>query len=294
MHEASPPPLSPSSRGLQAVVIGGLAAAMVIGAAALSGAVFDGLPKYVDVVLVLFVIPFVMLVATLVFYAKVLTPLWPGLLRKSDGHEADLPGLIVGAVLAASIAGIYPGMFPGRTYANLMVRGAEVDVLPQEADTGAAYYRFRDSELRPELSGSRFHTVIRRTNEVTRRIRQWTHAAAIVPSRWAPGDPVIAWAVTDGELPPRWGEMPRLLQGARPFDARDHALRAVRSIAAEHQVDVPRRPILVELGESYDDLLRRSRRRTWMALAPMSLLVFALVGARTWTVLAPTPPRNHG
>ena len=262
---------------------------MVLGGAAASGITFDGLPMFLDVLLVMFVFPFVLLIGALLVDAKLITPCWPGWLKRRDGHEADTPGLLVGAVLAASIAAIYPGMFPARTYANLARWGPAYDVQPETAPRGAGYYSFRNSTLRVDLGGSRSRRVVRNHNDHTTYETVTNHAAPIVGSRWSAGDEVVAWAVSEGDVAPWREDTPTLLQGVHVSDERNHALRAVEMVAEEHGLTIARKPIMIELGESYDELLSRSRWRTWIVLAPLSLLVFAAVAAGTWSTLRAEP-----
>ncbi len=261
---------------------------MVLGGAAVSGAMFDGLPMFLDVVLVMLVFPFVLLILALLVDAKIITPRWPGWLRKSDGREADSPALLMAAVLAASIAAIYPGMFPARTYANLTLWGPALEVAPENAPSSAAYYRFIGATLRADLGGARSRKVYRSTGNNTEFEIVVTHAAPIVGRSWTAGDEVVAWALSEEELPP-WREgSPDVLQGTRLSDERDHALRAVQLVAEKRDLRLASDPIMIELGDDYEVQLRRSRNRTWLVLAPLCLLVFAGVAAKTWSTLRPT------
>ena len=285
-------PQSTRARAIQATVVATMAAVLVVTAAALSGSLFDRLPPYLDVVLVVFVFPIFVLVGIFFFDAKLITPRYPSWLRKSDGREADLPSLLVGPLLAASIAAIYPGMFPARDYANLILRGAAFDVEPERAPGNAAYYRFRDATLRADLAGSRSRTVIVRQPGNTGRKRRVTHVAPIVGRSWRPSEPVVAWAISEEQRPLWWLGPVSELAGLRLPDERNHALRAVETVALERRLELGPEPILIDLGESYSTLLERSRRRTFMVLAPLSIVVFVGVGWRTWAILDPLAPRH--
>ena len=246
-----------------------------------------GLPPYLDVIFVVFVLPFLLLIGILLFDAKVITPRFPSWLRKDNGREANLPAILMGALLAASIAAIYPGMYPARTYANFVLGGAAFDVEPEAARRSAACYGFRDASLRTDLAGRRTREVVLSDGNITRMELRVTHAAPIVGTGWTSREPVVAWAVGEQGLAPWLHGPPSILEGVRLSDVRSHALRAVERTAEKHGLELASKPILIEFGESYDTLLQESRRQVWIVLAPLCLLVFAGSGMKTWSVLRP-------
>ncbi|MEM6706454.1 MAG: hypothetical protein AAF690_27320 [Acidobacteriota bacterium] len=280
-------PLTPTARLLQSFVVAGLATVMVLVSAALSSLLYDRLPAYIDVILVVFVFPFVAMIGVLLLDAKVITPLVPNWLRRHDGRAADLPSLIGGAILAAAIAAIYPGMFVGQTYASMLVEGTAMDVTAAEAPPRAGFYRFRDSSLRTDLAGQRARKVPVRTNNITRYETRITYAAPIVSDRWSSSEPVTVWAITDDETPPWQAGTVGPLRGVRLVDERGHRMRAVRSIAEEHGVRLEKGTVLLELSESYESVRSRSSRRTWLVLGPLCLLVFVFVARNASYVLGP-------
>lgn len=280
-------PLTPAARLLQSLTVGALASSMVLVSAALSSLLFDRLPSYLDVILVVFVFPFTSMIAVLMFDVKVLTPLVPNWLRRHDGHVADLPSLIGGAVLAGAIAAIFPGMFAGLTYAKLVVNGPAFDVTPHEASRDAGFYRFRDSSLRAELSGSLARTVVVADGNFAEKETRVTYAAPIVANRWSASEPVAIWAITDDEIPPWETDTVGLLRGVHLSDERGHRTDAVRSIAQEHGLDLGDTLVLLRLSDSYEVVRKTASRKTWMMLVPLCLLVFVFVSRNAWQVLGP-------
>lgn len=278
-------PLTPAARRLQSLTVGAMATSMVLASAALSSLLFDRLPSYLDVILVVLVFPFASMIAVLIFDVKVLTPLVPNWLRRHDGKMADLPSLIFGAILAAAIASIFPGMFAGQTYAKLVVNGPAFDVTPHEAPRDAGFYRFRDSSLRADLSGSLARTVVVADGNFAEKETRVTYAAPIVADRWSVSEPVTIWAITDDEIPPWETGTLGPLQGLRLADERGHRTEAVRSIAAEHGLELDSKLVLLRLSDSYEEVRQKSGRRTWMMLGPLCILVFVFVSRNAWQVL---------
>lgn len=297
MSEQTPGPVtveprqvSNVSRALQSTVVGLLSVALVQTSAFLSGATFDRLPAFLDVVLVMFGYPIVTMIGVLLVYAKILTPLWPRLLHRPDGHEADLPSLLMLAFLGAAVTGIYPGMFPYRTHLQLVFDGAALDVPPTaSAPTEAGYYRFRDARLVRENGGALKRKVVVRDAGISRTVLVETHVAPIVDPEWTREEPVLFWATAEGDLAPWAREIPPL-RGLREPDIRGHALRAVTATAERRSLVLAEEPILVVLGAPWTVELERTRVRSLAVLVPAGLLVFVVAWRQTWRALAPREP----
>jgi hypothetical protein len=149
----------------------------------------------------------------------------------------------------------------------------------------AGLVRLASAELRTELSGQLTNTSTHFKTRRTYYTVSW-FATPLVAADWTPGQPVPAWAVSEGARP-AWGRERVAVPlhvgnyGASGWRSRGHYLEVVRAAEQAHGLSsTPGAPLFV-LVDSLDGELRREGRWFWGVLGVFNVLAMALLRARS-------------